>query len=130
MNERDDELREREAYIKQLENTLQDKQLHLSPSHKSSAQSLLLPQMIPLPPSPTTPTPKLKVVDTSPTQLDSVEEIADTEEEDVEQRQRLSALKYSLSKLEEGVVSDSQVRVDDLMRSVLPRVFTKLRTEC
>ncbi|ORY34052.1 hypothetical protein BCR39DRAFT_556841 [Naematelia encephala] len=62
VEERDEELKEREAYIRQLENTLRQTQTHLIPSRKSSAKSLISdlltpnpspqPALIPLPPSP------------------------------------------------------------------------------
>jgi hypothetical protein len=43
--------------------------------------------------------------------MDTIEEITPTEQSD-----RLSALRNSLSKLEDGPVSEAQMRVDDLMR--------------
>lgn len=129
VNERDEDLRDRETYIKQLEDKLEIK--HSLPSHKSSAQSLLLPQSIPLPASPITSTfltgptqtqtqtPALHVtMNGATTSLESVMEAPSPtsptpagEDED-----RIRALKDSLSKLEDGRKTETQVRVVDLLR--------------
>jgi hypothetical protein len=117
VNERDEDLRDRETYIKQLEDKLQIK--HATPSHKSSAQSLLLPQSIPLPPSPVTSIfpPALHVtMATAPNGLEPVEEASSPMEPDSPGDARLEALRKSLSKLEDGPKTESQVRVDDLLR--------------
>lgn len=120
MNERDEDLRDRETYIKQLEDKLEIK--HATPSHKSSAQSLLLPQSIPLPPSPITSTfpPALHVTltKTVPNGLEPVVEDVSPVEPEPESTEdaRLQALKASLSKLEDGPKTETQVRVDDLLR--------------
>lgn len=119
MNERDEELRDKDVYIRKLEDTLQEK--HLLPSHKSSAQSLFLPQMIPLPPSPTI-TPTLLVTATPSPAMTTIEETTPTEQSD-----RLSALRNSLSKLEDGPTSETQMRVDDLMRwaSIFHKTYSR-----
>lgn len=114
VNERDEELRERETYIKQLETTLQDK--HLPFSLKSSSQSLFLPQSIPLPPSPTTPTVFITTAELPAVTLPPVQEADTPVDTPVEEDGRLSALSRSLSKLEDGPVTETQMRVDDLMR--------------
>jgi hypothetical protein len=118
VNERDEDLRDRETYIKQLEEKLEIK--HATPSHKSSAQSLLLAQSIPLPPSPTTPTfpPALHVTlaKSITNGLEPVEEAPSPVEPDSPNNARLEALKASLSKLEDGPKTETQVRVDDLLR--------------
>ena len=114
VNERDEDLRDRETYIKQLEEKLDVK--HATPSHKSSAQSLLRAQSVPLPASPTTPTfpPALHV--SLPNGLEPVEESPSPVEPDSPGDARLEALKASLSKLEDGPKTETQVRVDDLLR--------------
>jgi hypothetical protein len=118
VNERDEDLRDRETYIKQLEEKLEIK--HTTPSHKSSAQSLLLAQSIPLPPSPTTPTfpPALHVTlaKSIANGLEPVEEAPSPVEPESPGNARLEALKASLSKLEDGPKTETQVRVDDLLR--------------
>jgi hypothetical protein len=118
VNERDEDLRDRETYIKQLEEKLEIK--HTTPSHKSSAQSLLLAQSIPLPPSPITPTfpPTLHVTLAKAVAngLEPVEEAPSPVEPDSPGNARLEALKASLSKLEDGPKTETQVRVDDLLR--------------
>jgi hypothetical protein len=118
VNERDEDLRDRETYIKQLEEKLEIK--HATPSHKSSAQSLLLAQSIPLPPSPTTPTfpPALHVTLAKAVAngLEPVEEAPSPVEPESPGNARLEALKASLSKLEDGPKTETQVRVDDLLR--------------
>jgi hypothetical protein len=122
VNERDEDLRDRETYIKQLEDKLEIK--HSLPSHKSSAQSLLLPQSVPLPPSPITPifpagpTPALHVtMNGAPTSLEPVLEAASpTSPVAEEDEDRIRALKDSLSRLEDGPKTETQVRVDDLLR--------------
>jgi hypothetical protein len=118
VNERDEDLRDRETYIKQLEEKLEIK--HATPSHKSSAQSLLLAQSIPLPPSPITPTfpPTLHVTLAKAVAngLEPVEEAPSPVEPDSPGNARLEALKASLSKLEDGPKTETQVRVDDLLR--------------
>jgi hypothetical protein len=118
VNERDEDLRDRETYIKQLEEKLEIK--HATPSHKSSAQSLLLAQSIPLPPSPITSTfpPALHVTlaKNVPNGLAPVEEAPSPVEPDSPGNARLEALKASLSKLEDGPKTETQVRVDDLLR--------------
>jgi hypothetical protein len=121
VNERDEDLRDRETYIKQLEDKLEIK--HSLPSHKSSAQSLLLPQSIPLPPSPitptfpTAPTPTLHVTMNGAPALEPVMEASSpTSPVDGEDQDRIKALKDSLSRLEDGPKTETQVRVDDLLR--------------
>jgi len=118
VNERDEDLRDRETYIKQLEEKLEIK--HATPSHKSSAQSLLLAQSIPLPPSPTTPTfppaSHVTLAKAVPNELGPVEEAPSPVEPDSPGNARLEALKASLSKLEDGPKTETQVRVDDLLR--------------
>ena len=117
VNERDEDLRDRETYIKQLENKLDIK--HNAPSHRSSAQSLLRPQWIPLPPSPTTsdspPALHVTMVPT-PGGLEPVVEAESPVEPKSPGDARLEALRKSLSKLEDGPQTETQVRVDDLLR--------------
>ena len=127
MNERDEDLRDRETYIKQLEDKLEIK--HSLPSHKSSAQSFLLPQSIPLPASPITSTfttgptqtqtPALHVtMNGATTSLEPVMEAPSPTSPTLagEDDDRIRALKDSLSKLEDGRKTETQVRVDDLLR--------------
>jgi hypothetical protein len=117
VNERDEDLRDRESYIKQLEEKLEIK--HATLSHQSSAQSLLFPQSIPLPPSPITPTfPSTLHVTmaVAPNGLEPVEEAPTPTEPESPGDARLQALKASLSKLEDGTRTETQVRVDDLLR--------------
>jgi hypothetical protein len=113
VNERDEDLRDREAYIKQLEQALNI--THSLPSHKSSAQSLLLPQTIPLPPSPTAPTSILPTIMTAGG-LPALEPVREVPTPTSSEDDRANALKQSLSKLEDGPKSDNLSTVHDLLR--------------
>ena len=113
MEERDEELRDREAYIRQLEDAVQHS--HSFPSRKSSTGSTLVsrgsslcPSDIPLPASPFTPALPIEA-------MEDFQQRASVVDLSPQSSKRLSALKDSLSRLENG---ETQSRVTELMQSV------------
>lgn len=121
VDKRDDELKDREAYIRLLEEKLrlnQQDQPHLIPSRLASANRNLIhtnsldlspgPSTIPLPPSPAVPIVEIQSEDdTSP-----VSNLSPSS------TQRFNDLKKSLSVLDDVVkpTEESQVRIDVLLR--------------
>ena len=131
MEKRDEELKDREAYIRQLEETL--RQQHIVPSRIPSANSLINPPAsasilafdpdaapadVPLPVSPAIPRVELELDDQPVTELSP------------SSTQRFNDLKHTLAVLDKDQAPDeeTQARVDNLLRcaTIFSIVLTSL----
>ena len=130
VEKRDAELKDREAYISQLEQTLRTS--HMTPSRQTSASPLVTPgeapvaANIPLPLSPTVP--RLEVEDED-ADLKTSEPIRKMDLSP-SSSQRFTALKESLAAVQkDGSVDEgSQACVDDLLKCVSPNLLNQVLT--
>ncbi|GFZ44022.1 hypothetical protein JCM24511_01743 [Saitozyma sp. JCM 24511] len=130
VEERDEELRDRETYIRQLEDSL--RHTHTIPSRKTSAQSLHTltahpssaslprPSDIPLPPSPTTPAIALPLPEEPETPRKGLLNPSSASLLSPVSTKRFDALRDSVGQLERGDVDvlEAHGKVDDLMREM------------